>query len=780
MKKMLAALTASIMLCLSAPAPLQTVCAEEPRSNICCFTDEGSNLNHHNYYGVYHNWAEPIYSYLHPLPDGRWMRVQTDDSRVMDIMVEYYDPDFQLTERFGIPRLLEDFGTFHIGSDGNYYVITCTQIGDLTSMDEPKFDIAKYSTDWELLDHVQTLGKNVVKAAYDSVLRCADDGKHLVIRTSHLRKDGHQSNYTLDVDMQDMKINFEGDDRGYVSHSFNQFVMFDGDNILMLDHGDGYPRAVQLFRNYASMAKMVEYAPLGDVDQSDMHIINYTGVSVGGFEKSSTHYLVAYNSINQDNWHDLAVSRNYEFSETVRNVYVAAVPKDQLSTANVKTIPITAYAEGESSGGNPYLIPAGDDRFLLMWAHGRQVCWQFLDGAGNVTGRQYTMDGALSDCEPVVSGNKVYWYTWDYSDIRFYSIDLTNPEQTETFTRVAGHETEPVGEPDAEGRTEQVCSKCGLRIAADAPKYMIGLQKLQPERGRIYKTEFYPEREYLDTGDKFEYYLNKNGVQDLWLFDEITEGEDYVSYGGETGRYVVNGFDEPSVRFVLFLGRFSNHPKSFRITAKHNYELQSYTAPSGGQDGSITLKCSGCGHVSTFAADSLAAKNGESVSAAVSANGEVTLTLTDPAAGEVTVAEPDTDYTVAYVRGTEEGSGFTVIVAAKDSTKITGSRVLQTAAQPVQTTLPVLTTQPVQTTLPVQTALTTQTEPVPGTTVPENPQTLQDAELLRKWLCCMPDTELTGWQAMDLNYDQKLDAADLTRIKQQILAQKAAGKTTAA
>ncbi len=32
----------------------------------------------------------------------------------------------------------------------------------------------------------------------------------------------------------------------YVSHSFNQFILTDGSDLLVVDHGDAYPRSVAL------------------------------------------------------------------------------------------------------------------------------------------------------------------------------------------------------------------------------------------------------------------------------------------------------------------------------------------------------------------------------------------------------------------------------------------------------------------------------------------------------------------------------------------------------
>ena len=38
------------------------------------------------------------------------------------------------------------------------------------------------------------------------------------------------------------------DHGGYVSHSFNQFLQMDGEDLIALDHGDAYPRAAVLIK----------------------------------------------------------------------------------------------------------------------------------------------------------------------------------------------------------------------------------------------------------------------------------------------------------------------------------------------------------------------------------------------------------------------------------------------------------------------------------------------------------------------------------------------------
>ena len=90
----------------------------------------------------------------------------------------------------------------------------------------------------------------------------------LYITTSHQMfksKDGlnHQSNLLIGIRESDMAIT---DSRyevlyaatGYVSHSFNQFILVDDSGRLVtMDHGDAYPRSAVLFQYGAEITTML-------------------------------------------------------------------------------------------------------------------------------------------------------------------------------------------------------------------------------------------------------------------------------------------------------------------------------------------------------------------------------------------------------------------------------------------------------------------------------------------------------------------------------------------
>ncbi len=720
MKKLLAAAAASLLLAVTCTMPMQQASADEqtPQENVICISDEGSNLHLHDYGSYY---ARKTGSHLVPLEDGNWLRLQLVWTGTESIVVaERYTPDFQRIWRKVIGQQLPEYGGFHAGRDGYYYLVT----GDeQDSLDEhkPMIDIAKYNADWELVGHVQTEGDDIVQAFRAGTVRCADDGRFLIVHTSRRIASGHQTNYTLEVDTESMEITEERSrmtlSSGYASHSFNQFVLLDGNNVVTLDHGDFFPRCVMLakyasdlttgtFTSYYDMeiVNMASYGALGDVDTQNMSIMNYTGVFIGGFEQSSTHYLTAYSTIDQSLWYDIVTGQAPYGKNSVRNIMISAVPKDDLQNEAVIKIPITDYTQEEGSPGTPFLVPAGEDRFLLMWQHGRQICYEFLDGAGNVVGEQYTMDGTLSDCEPVFCNNKVYWYTWDDADVSFYSIDTEHPEQTETVLSVSGHDYQAEGEPDEEGYVYEVCTKCGDRIRSIAPTSFVMnvfLIEHYSDSAGYSASAFHPESTVLEAKDLFMFdrvrvYPDEYVYQDEKFHAEITDGSEYVRYDPETKMYTVSDFDEAQISFTIKCWLRENPAlfKEYTFRAAHHYELTETVLPDGEQEGWFTFHCTDCGHTYKKIIAPFTVLNGETAKAELETDTfeydhaahepAVSLLLTDAESAEQTALEQGKDFTVQYIDNVNAGTAYALLTAADDSTAISGTMILPFTINPQQ------------------------------------------------------------------------------------------------
>ena len=292
-------------------------------------------------------------------------------------------------------------------------------------------------------------------------------GDHLLVRTCHemyKSSDGnnHQSNVTIEVDMPSMTItdSYTGVmnvDYGYVSHSFNQFIKTDGNHIVALDHGDAHPRSAVLVK-YNSDFTTGKFFPSYFDKVSNIDVVtypeytaghyNYTGAAIGGFDVSSSSYIVAQSTVDLD----------YINTSETRNVYVSAVSKD-LSTNKLNKI--TSYAEGTASASAPQLVKINNNSFLLLWARDTKVSCVKLNADGTVNGSIHTFEGSLSDCQPVIKNGRAVWYVYDKNNVTFNSLNLSNLDDIKTVDVKTGHDYETKYASKTDGTVTQTCKSCG-------------------------------------------------------------------------------------------------------------------------------------------------------------------------------------------------------------------------------------------------------------------------------------------------------------------------------
>lgn len=386
-------------------------------------------------YTTYH--ATQPYSYLTETDSG-FMRVEYVSG---SIVVEYYDSDYNLVSAQSVDMELSYFGGFYAGEDAYYLVFGQSNTAEDDSVEVVR--VVKYSTDWERAGAASLYGANTYIPFDAGSCRMTEYGGYLYIRTSHemyLSSDGyhHQANLTIQVQESDMTVadsyySVMNVSVGYVSHSFNQFILVDdAANLIALDHGDAYPRAAVLLK-YAKQAGSSSFS--GSASSVNLLTFegdtgdNWTGASLGGLEYSSTSYLVAGNSVTQDDtWS----------SHTARNVYVAVTSRSDFSSSGTEVKWITNYdTDGTVTASTPQLVKLGSDSFLLIWTTTEyenssvtyskmtKLHYVYLDGEGNTTSDIYTVDGQLSDCQPIVLNGTVVWYVTGDSSSYGSSVSTT-------------------------------------------------------------------------------------------------------------------------------------------------------------------------------------------------------------------------------------------------------------------------------------------------------------------------------------------------------------------
>lgn len=371
----------------------------------------------------YYTWSKIIKSYMTIEEEG----FQCVSAGKNKLLIEKYNSVFQLKSTKTIQYELPIFGGFYAG-ERNYYIVE----GKTNPSEDDACEVMrliKYDKEWNRLGTVSLYGANTVIPFDAGSLRMAEAGDKLYIRTCHemyTTLDGlnHQANLMWQINTANMESELEVSCVasvivGYVSHSFNQFVITDEkDRVITLDHGDSYPRSIVLCRYTEDDDRLcVDYENVFKIPGE--HGDNNTYTSVGGLEYSDQYYLTAGVS----NWKDEnTYSKN-------RNVFMTLTPKENETINGSSSVKWFTEYTGETGAATPHLVKITTDTFLLMWEEVKSyvipsgvVRYAFVDGSGNLKSDIYKHEGYLSDCKPVVNGDMVIWYVTKDGVRTFYQI----------------------------------------------------------------------------------------------------------------------------------------------------------------------------------------------------------------------------------------------------------------------------------------------------------------------------------------------------------------------
>mgnify|MGYP005831311059 CR=1 FL=1 len=559
-----------------------------------CVAYSGSNVNAQDYV----QWSDTVKSYLTVCDNGNYMRVQSGAIEGK-LLVEYYSSDFEPLSTKLIDNELPIFGAFY-DSGNNYYV--------LSGQENPKqndslevFRITKYDKNWNKIKSCGLYGANTTVPFDAGSARMTHSGDHLLVRTCHKMyksSDGnnHQANVTIEVDMPSMTItdSYTGVmnvDYGYVSHSFNQFIKTDGNHIVALDHGDAHPRSAVLVK-YNSDFTTGKFFPSYFEQVSNIDVVtypeytsghyNYTGAAIGGFDVSSSSYIVAQSTVDLD----------YINTSKTRNVYVSAVSKD-LSTNKLNKI--TSYAEGTDSASAPQLVKINNNSFLLLWSRDTKVSCVKLNADGTVNGSIHTFEGSLSDCQPVIKNGRAVWYVYDKNNVTFNSLNLSNLDDIKTVDVKTGHDYETKYASKTDGTVTQTCKSCGY-----VNKFTVPTSTTVYWRTDLSNTSFSSvlSKTQFSVGDSI----------DFWLYDDT----DYTVEFSDRSMVSVNKLENYAndIRRITFKNGGSltvkiyptynpSVAKTYKLTCgctSHTYGSAVITKqPTCTSEGTKTKTCTQCG-----------------------------------------------------------------------------------------------------------------------------------------------------------------------------------------
>lgn len=167
---------------------------------------------------------------------------------------------------------------------------------------------------------------------------------------------------------------------------------------------------------------------------------NVTGATSGGFECSEDYYLMAGNSVVQD---------DDNLSRSTRNVFISAVNK---STNAVTTNWITSYTEGDGTTSTPHLVKVSDDRFIILWSRDDNVYYTECDGKHTIVKFDYLAETCSTD------GHQEYW---GCENCKKGFTDQTGVEELaeELYVLNGGHKY--VSSSVSNGAAHLTCSVCG-------------------------------------------------------------------------------------------------------------------------------------------------------------------------------------------------------------------------------------------------------------------------------------------------------------------------------
>lgn len=553
MKKFLSFIIVLCMIIVSMPMSVSA-------TSLC--TPDGNNTEAQNY----SRWSSPVKSYLSKTNDGKIMRVQAGDS-INGVLVEYYDTDYNILSNKIVGMELPIFGGFY-ESSSNYFLVTGKQNKSESDI-EKNFCVTKYDKNWNKLGSVSLYNVNTIEPFSSGSLRMTMNNNILFVHTSrkmYQSNDGtnHQANIIFSVDVNQMKLlqcNTASSNTsvGFVSHSFNQFVQMDGNNMVTVDHGDAYPRSIVLIKHTADASKGLFGSGCVVTDLLKFPGVagdNYTGASVGGFEISSSSYLIAGNTVEQND--------NYANNKT-RNIFVASVKKSD-ETNSVTINKITNYAEGEVTASTPHFVKIANDEYMIMWSRNNTVYYTIVDRNGEQISNIYTMNGNLSDCAPTVINDKLVWYVWNGKESTFYEIDLNLISSNNAVTVQTGHDYEFSNVSDVISTLK--CKKCGETTTTIVPTAMVAYWASGADTSGYYY-DYLPQE--IKVGDTLKSMLYCTPATDRTNldFDVIISDKSIMSYEYK------DSYPYPSYNAGYFIGEFKClKPGTTDVTFKHKYNPQ--------------------------------------------------------------------------------------------------------------------------------------------------------------------------------------------------------------
>lgn len=415
----------------------------------------GSNINPTPAYNMTNSRIK--YSSLTSIDSG-YMRVFYNDAK-KNIGIEYYDSNFKIQSKKNIAMELNYYGGFYAGNNA-YYLIE-GQANEEEKADREVIRVIKYDTNWKRLGAAKITGdpsKVYRHIRYPFDVGCVEmtevDGK-LYIVTGHTGYidttigQGHQGFLMLEVDETKLEGRIIDAD---LWHSFFQYIDYKDSNFYVAEQSEG-----------SRYAKITRYSKI-NFKETAIPVLEYGGgrdsvwalpcyANVWGVGTSKTNVLSLGDSIDQSKYDQIRDLSN-EGIRLARNIYITVTPINDFSKDKTQVKWITDYKDSSESKtiNLAYLTKINDNKFMISWSENNdtqeiegtdllsinKLHYVFIDGNGNKLSKEYTAHACISNCKPIVKGNKVVFYASSGNMVDFYSIDASNGKFSKVTYQVAG------------------------------------------------------------------------------------------------------------------------------------------------------------------------------------------------------------------------------------------------------------------------------------------------------------------------------------------------------
>ena len=362
----------------------------------------------------YSNTASPDTTYLYTVGSKRYIVCLTSNEKSLKIYSLNSSDKITSTKTIKLPKNYDRFGGFYHGEDGRFYV--AVGYDNLKESKKKKvIEVIQYDKNWKKMKTAVIKGgaSNYYEGIYEPFraanVSFAMYGKTLYMftgRTMFVHSDGlhHQSNISFAINTSTMKASEANE--SYSSHSFNQCARFKDDSLYLMDHGDAYPRSVQITMadGYSKKNTIVSdyevFKFKGEIGE------NFTGCYLAGMEVGSKNVLTVGTS--QPHYFKVGGKKGMKTSWE-ENLFVA-VTNRKTGKTSVKWL--TEYKPNRSDDllSEARLVKLSDYRFAILISIDDKLNYFAIDRSGKVIKhKKYSKVPFTASVQPVLHDGKLIW-----------------------------------------------------------------------------------------------------------------------------------------------------------------------------------------------------------------------------------------------------------------------------------------------------------------------------------------------------------------------------------